>query len=66
MRLALLSDIHGNIAGLDAALNYLHKLGGFDVLYALGDIAGAVGTKEVLDALVENHAHLIRGNGEEL
>ena len=64
MRLALISDIHGNSAGLEAALTHLAKLG-FDALYVLGDIRGGIGTDKVLDLLVHNHAHLIRGNAEE-
>ena len=65
MRLALLSDIHGNIAGLRAAMVHLKKLGDFDALFALGDIRGGKGTDQVLDLLVQNNAHLIRGNAEE-
>ncbi|MBI5301561.1 MAG: metallophosphoesterase family protein [Chloroflexi bacterium] len=64
MRFALISDIHGNSAGLVAALTHLTKLG-FDALYVLGDIRGGVGTDQVLDLLVRYDAHLIRGNAEE-
>jgi len=66
MRLALISDIHGNISGLEAVLAHLKKLGGFDTLYALGDIRGRIGTEAVLDLLIESNARMIRGNSEEL
>jgi predicted phosphodiesterase len=66
MRLALISDIHGNAAGLKAAFAHLDKLGGYDALYALGDIRGAAGTDQVLDLLSQHNAHLIRGNAEEV
>ena len=66
MRLALVSDIHGNYSGLKAVFAHLKNCGGFDTLYALGDIRGGIGTESVLDLLVENDARLIRGNAEEL
>ena len=66
MRLALISDIHGNIAGLRAAFAHLEKLGGFDALYILGDIRGVAGTERVLDLLIQKNARLLRGNAEEV
>ncbi len=67
MRLALVSDIHGNITGLKAVLAQMQKMGSVDALYALGDHIGAGSvTDEVLDLLIQNHAHLLRGNWEEL
>lgn len=39
MRLAVLSDIHGNLAALEAALADLEAQGGADVTWFLGDIA---------------------------
>jgi predicted phosphodiesterase len=67
VRLALISDIHGNITGLRAVLAQIQRMGGVDALYALGDLVGVgVATDEVLDLLVENRAHMIRGNWEEL
>ncbi len=66
MRLALMSDIHGSLSGLETALAYLRKLGGFDALYVLGDIFRNRGTAEILDLLAANQAHLIRGNAEEI
>lgn len=66
MRLALISDIHGNIAGLKIAFTHLEKLGGYDALYVLGDIPGVAGTEQVLDLLVQKNACLLRGNAEEV
>ena len=52
MRLALISDIHGNITGLKAVLAQVRKMGGADALYALGDHIGfGAATDEVLDLL---------------
>lgn len=39
MRLAVLSDIHGNATALEAVLADLESLGGFDLLWCLGDLA---------------------------
>lgn len=39
MRLAVLSDIHGNLAALEATLNDLEAVGGADLTWCLGDIA---------------------------
>lgn len=65
MRLALISDIHGNLSGLKTAFAHLEELGGFDALFVLGDIRRNAGTAEILDLLLDNNAHLIRGNAEE-
>jgi predicted phosphodiesterase len=67
MRVALISDIHGNLAGLKAVLAQIEKIGGVDGLYALGDLVGmGAATDEILDMLIEHRAHLIRGNWEVL
>jgi predicted phosphodiesterase len=67
VRLALISDIHGNITGLKAVLAQIRKMGGVDALYVLGDLVGlGPATDEVLDLLIQNHAHMLRGNWEEL
>jgi len=39
MRLAVLSDIHGNLAALDAVLQDLASLGEVDFIWCLGDLA---------------------------
>mgnify|MGYP005846526989 CR=1 FL=1 len=39
MRLAVISDIHGNLAALEAVLDDLAALGGADMTWCLGDLA---------------------------
>src|SRR5215510_1606230 len=39
MRLAVISDIHGNLAALEAVLYDLESLGGADLTWCLGDLA---------------------------
>lgn len=66
MRLALLSDIHGNLTGLEAVLEHIHTLGA-DGIYALGDFTGGGSAAgEIFDVLLEHGARLVRGNWEEM
>jgi len=55
MRVALLSDIHGNSIALDAVLTDIDEAGGVDEYWALGDLVALgpdpVGVVERLDAL---------------
>ncbi|MBZ0277404.1 MAG: metallophosphoesterase [Anaerolineae bacterium] len=39
MRLAVISDIHGNLAALEAVLHDLEQVGGADMTWCLGDLA---------------------------
>jgi protein phosphatase len=67
LRLALVSDIHGNITGLTAVLAQIGKMGGVDAVYALGDLIGfGSAADEILDLLLQHRVHLLRGNWEEL
>ncbi len=67
MRLALFSDIHGNLPGLQAVLAAIDALGGADSLICAGDaLGGGPGGGDVLDLLGEREAQLIRGNHEEM
>ena len=63
MRLAVLSDIHGNPLALDAALSDVQSLGEIDAYWLLGDFAGLgydpVTPLEKVAALP--HASFIRG-----
>jgi hypothetical protein len=64
MRIALLSDIHGNSVALDAVLADIARLGGVDAYWALGDLV-ALGPDPVgvLDRLSSLHnVQCIRGN----
>ena len=39
MRLAIFSDIHGNLTALEAVLADMEQVGGIDLTWCLGDIA---------------------------
>jgi putative phosphoesterase len=67
MKIALFSDIHGNIVGLEAVLARLDQLGGADVVFALGDfLAVGPGTDDVIELLVSRQARMVRGNWDEI
>lgn len=64
MRIALLSDIHGNLIALDAVLDDIQQQGGVDEFGVLGDIA-AIGPQPiaVLERLQElPSVRYVRGN----
>lgn len=64
MRLAILSDIHGNTIALDAVLEDIRSSGGVDGYLVLGDLAAIgpdpVGAPERVAGLPG--AHVVRGN----
>ena len=63
MRIAILSDIHGNLTGLDACLADLNAQGGADLIVAAGDLClGGPKPKKVLQRLTEVGAQCILGN----
>lgn len=63
MRIAVLSDIHGNLLGLDACLTDLESQGGADAIVAAGDLClDGPKPKKVLQRLEEIGASCIRGN----
>ena len=63
MRLALFSDIHGNVVGLDACLEDLRAQGGADTIVGVGDYCiDGPRPREVLERLHELSAICIRGN----
>lgn len=67
MRLALFSDIHGNIVGLQAVFAKLAELGGADMIFCLGDLlAIGPGTEDVLELLHKHQTRIIRGNWDEI
>lgn len=67
MRIALFSDIHGNITGLKAVLQHIDEQGGADVFVSAGDmIGGGAGAEDLLDLLVEREVQMIQGDWEEL
>jgi putative phosphoesterase len=63
MRIAVLSDIHGNLLGLDACLTDLESQGGSDGIIVAGDLClDGPKPKKVLQRLEEIGAACIRGN----
>ncbi|MGU3434956.1 metallophosphoesterase family protein [Actinomycetes bacterium M1A6_2h] len=64
MRIAVVSDIHGNVAALDSVLAHIaHDT--VDVVVNLGDVvSGGLWPRETLDRLIPLGLHTIRGNHE--
>ena len=63
MRIAILSDIHGNIVALEAVLADLASLGPFDQIVVAGDLVWAgPRPREVVDCLTALGAAVIQGN----
>jgi putative phosphoesterase len=63
LRIAVVSDIHGNLIGLDACLADLQMQGGADAVIAAGDLClDGPKPKKVLQRLEEVGAQAIRGN----
>lgn len=65
MRIALFSDIHGNLTALEAVLAAIADLGGADLRIAAGDlISGESATDEVLDLLLHHDVQMVRGDSD--
>ncbi|MEO6834569.1 MAG: metallophosphoesterase family protein [Candidatus Tumulicola sp.] len=63
MRLAVLSDIHGNLVSLDACIADLNAQGGADAIVAAGDLClDGPKPKKVLQRLEQLGAQCLRGN----
>jgi putative phosphoesterase len=63
VRIAVVSDIHGNIEGLDACLEDLRAQGGADRIVAAGDLCmDGPKPRKVLKRLQEIDAACVRGN----
>ena len=63
MRLAILSDIHGNLPALEAVLSDIDRLG-VDRILAAGDYVGGPYNNQVIQILQEREVWSIQGNGE--
>ena len=64
-RLAVFSDIHGNVVGLDACLADLHRQGGADAIVGAGDFCSdGPKPRQVLQRLAELNAKCVRGNSD--
>lgn len=67
MRVAILSDIHGNAVALEACLDDLADQGGVDRIIAAGDLCmDGPRPKKVLRRLREIGAHVVRGNTDRM
>jgi putative phosphoesterase len=65
MKIALISDIHGNAIALDAVLADIEKQG-IDKIYVLGDICyRGPEPKRSLDLIRSLHTEVIKGNADE-
>lgn len=64
MKIAALSDIHGNLAALDAVLRHVRSQGA-DLIVNLGDIvSGSLQPRETADRLMALDLPTVRGNHE--
>lgn len=67
MRIAIFSDLHGNLIGTKEVLSHIRQNGGSDMIIAAGDIVGgSSGTEDLIDLLIQNEVIMLKGNGEEL
>ncbi len=65
IKVAIISDIHGNIVALDAIIEQLNKER-IDKIIVLGDLCNELPNgNEVINRLREIHAEVIKGNKEE-
>ena len=63
MRIAIFSDIHGNVRGLDACLDDLAAQGGADHIVGAGDFClDGPRPREVLQRFVDAGAACVKGN----
>ena len=63
MRVAVFSDIHGNVRGLQACLDDLRTQGGADAIVGAGDFCmDGPRPREVLELLNQRGARCVRGN----
>ena len=64
MRIALFSDIHGNLQALESIIENIKK-DNVERIICLGDVIGlGPNSKECLDLLIKNNIELILGNHE--
>ncbi|GAC1391432.1 MAG: metallophosphoesterase family protein [Vulcanimicrobiaceae bacterium] len=67
MRIAIVSDIHGNLLALDACLADLQNQGGADIIVGAGDYCmDGPKPKKVLQRLIDIGAQCLRGNTDRM
>ena len=65
MKIALISDIHGNLPALKAVLNDIKKQQP-DAIFCLGDLVNFAGwDNEVIDLIRKNNIPCLQGNHDE-
>ena len=66
MKVAVISDLRGNLCGVFEVLNAIERMGGVDKLVVAGDVLTASsGTNDMMDLLVASDAEFVKGNIEE-
>ena len=66
MRIAIFSDIHGNLNGLNAVLEDIERRGGADAIVAAGDlVTDGPRPNQTFDRMVETGCLMLRGNHDE-
>ena len=64
MKIAVITDIHGNLEALTSILNDI-KTKNVDKIICLGDVIGlGVNSKECLDLIIDNNIDMVLGNHE--
>jgi predicted phosphodiesterase len=67
MRIAIISDTHGNLTAFDAVLEDLESVGPFDEVLVGGDIAyGGPFPRECIERVIERGYRAVKGNTDEL
>lgn len=67
MRIAIISDSHGNLTALDAVLQELDQTGPYDVVLMGGDVAyGGPYPAECIDRIMERGYLAVRGNTDQM
>lgn len=67
MRIAIISDSHGNLAALDAVLTELDQTGPWDAILMGGDVAyGGPYPAECIDRVLERGYPTVRGNTDQM
>ena len=67
MRLAFLSDMHGNLPAFEAVLAEIERRGPFDAILGGGDyVVGGLNPAECIQILIDRGWDCVRGNAEEV
>lgn len=67
MRIAIISDSHGNLTALDAVLDELDQTGPYDEVLMGGDVAyGGPFPRECIDRVRERSYRTVRGNTDQM